>query len=84
MFDFSIIVWLFLIVFMLHEFEEIIFLKPWVGKNSAYLSKRFPKFVYFTPKVYQYFNPKVYHFNLISKSVSLLGAVPPPTGKRTF
>ncbi|MDD3310392.1 MAG: HXXEE domain-containing protein [Dysgonamonadaceae bacterium] len=43
MFDFSIIVWLFLIVFMLHEFEEIIFLKPWVGKNSAYLSKRFPK-----------------------------------------
>ena len=40
--------------------------------------------VYFTPKVYQYFNPKVYHFNLISKSVSLLGAVPPPTGKRAF
>jgi hypothetical protein len=40
--------------------------------------------VYFTPIVYQYFNPKVYHFNLISKSVSLLGAVPPPTGKRAF
>src|SRR5690554_6020706 len=40
--------------------------------------------VYFTSKVYQYFNPKVYHFNLISKSVSLLGAVPPPTGKRAF
>lgn len=43
MFDFSIIVWIFPIVFMLHEFEEIIFLKPWVGKNGAYLSTRFPK-----------------------------------------
>ena len=40
--------------------------------------------VYFTPKVYQYFNPKVYHFKLISKSVSLLLAVPPTTGKQAF
>jgi hypothetical protein len=28
---------------MLHEFEEIIFFKPWIRKNSAYLSKRLPK-----------------------------------------
>ncbi|QRX64206.1 hypothetical protein JS578_02805 [Dysgonomonadaceae bacterium zrk40] len=40
--------------------------------------------VYFTPKVYRYFNPKVYHFKLISKSVSLLLAVPPTTGKQAF
>ncbi len=40
--------------------------------------------VYFTPKVYQYFNPKVYHFNLISKSVFLPVAVPPPEGKQAF
>jgi hypothetical protein len=28
---------------MLHEFEEIIFFKPWIRKNSACLSERFPK-----------------------------------------
>jgi hypothetical protein len=42
-FDFSTIVWLFPIVFMLHEFEEIIFLKPWVRENSDYLQKWVPK-----------------------------------------
>jgi hypothetical protein len=41
--DFTTIVWLFPIVFMLHEFEEIIFFKPWIRKNSAYLSERFPR-----------------------------------------
>jgi hypothetical protein len=40
--DFSTIVWLFPIVFMLHEFEEIIFFKPWIRKNGIYLSERFP------------------------------------------
>lgn len=42
-FDFSTIVWLFPFIFMLHEFEEIIFLKPWVRENSVYLQKRVPK-----------------------------------------
>lgn len=43
MFEFTTIVWLFPIIFMLHEFEEIIFLKPWVRENSDYLQKRGPK-----------------------------------------
>ncbi|MDD2494383.1 MAG: restriction endonuclease subunit S, partial [Tissierellia bacterium] len=42
--------------------------------NRPFKVKQKSWIVYFTPKVYQYFNPKVYHFNLISKSVSLLGA----------
>lgn len=42
-FDFSTIVWLFPLIFMLHEFEEIIFFKPWVRENSDYLQKRVPK-----------------------------------------
>lgn len=39
----STIVWLFPIVFMLHEFEEIIFFKYWIKRNKGYLLKRFPK-----------------------------------------
>jgi len=42
-FDFSIIIWLFPVVFMLHEFEEIIFMKYWINKNKAFLSNKFPK-----------------------------------------
>ncbi len=30
------------VVFMLHEFEEIIMLKPWLAKNGAALERRFP------------------------------------------
>jgi len=37
------IVWLLPIVFMLHDFEEIIFFKSWLNKNKAYLAKRFPQ-----------------------------------------
>lgn len=33
---------LFPVVFMLHEFEEIIMLKPWLAKNSPELERRFP------------------------------------------
>ncbi len=36
-------IWLFPILFMLHDFEEIIFLPPWLHKNKPYLSDRFPK-----------------------------------------
>ena len=31
------------VVFMLHEFEEIIFIKPWIMKNGAFLRARFPR-----------------------------------------
>jgi len=34
--------WLFPAVFMLHEFEEIIFIKPWLARNGDYVRKRFP------------------------------------------
>ncbi len=41
--DFKTIVWLLPIVFMFHDFEEIIFFKSWIAKNKKTLSKRFPK-----------------------------------------
>jgi hypothetical protein len=41
--NFSVIVWLFPIVFMLHDFEEIIFFKPWINKNKEYLTEKLPK-----------------------------------------
>jgi hypothetical protein len=34
--------WLLLVFFMFHEFEEIIMMKPWVAKNKRGLRKRFP------------------------------------------
>jgi hypothetical protein len=37
------IVWLLLVVFMIHEFEEIIFFKSWINKNRDYLVKKIPK-----------------------------------------
>ena len=41
--NYSIIIWLFPIVFMIHDFEEIIFFKSWINKNKNYLSEKFPK-----------------------------------------
>jgi len=41
--DFKIIVWLLPIIFMIHDFEEIIFFKSWITKNKDYLSRKFPK-----------------------------------------
>ena len=31
------------IIFMLHDFEEIIMMKPWIKKNEEYICRRFPK-----------------------------------------
>jgi hypothetical protein len=31
--------WLLLVIFMFHEFEEIIFIKPWMMKNKRYIKK---------------------------------------------
>ncbi len=39
----SIIIWLLPIVFMIHDFEEIIFFKSWISKNKDYLTKKYPK-----------------------------------------
>jgi len=40
---YSTLVWLLPIVFMIHDFEEIIFFKPWIHKNRDYLAKKYPK-----------------------------------------
>jgi hypothetical protein len=39
-----ILVTLFPLIFMFHDFEEIIFMKSWLVKNSDYLQNRFPVF----------------------------------------
>ena len=43
MIDFKTIVWLLPIVFMFHDFEEILFFKSWITKNKGTLSEKFPK-----------------------------------------
>ena len=40
----STIIWLLPIVFMIHDFEEIIFFKFWIKKNWNYLEKKLPNF----------------------------------------
>ncbi len=37
------LIWLLPIVFMIHDFEEIIFFKPWMNRNKEYLTEKFPK-----------------------------------------
>ena len=41
--NYSTIIWLLPVVFMIHDFEEIIFFKPWINKNRDYLTEKFPK-----------------------------------------
>jgi len=36
------IAWTLPILFIFHDFEEIIFIKPWIRRNHQYLSVRFP------------------------------------------
>lgn len=42
--ELELIISLFPIVFMIHEFEEIICFKPWVTKNGSWLTNKYPKF----------------------------------------
>jgi len=37
------LLWSFVVVFMIHEFEEIIMLKPWLQRHRSELRARFPK-----------------------------------------
>jgi len=37
------LMWLLPVVFMLHDFEEIIMIKPWLARSSAGLARRFPR-----------------------------------------
>lgn len=41
--DIQILIWLFPIIFIFHDLEEIIFMKPWINKYRSYLNKRFPR-----------------------------------------
>lgn len=38
----TLLICLFPIVFMIHDFEEIIFFKPWINKNRVFLAEHFP------------------------------------------
>ncbi|GLC31665.1 HXXEE domain-containing protein [Clostridium omnivorum] len=40
--DIKIVVWLFPILFIFHDFEEIIFMQWWISKYRQYLCERFP------------------------------------------
>jgi hypothetical protein len=37
------VMWLFPVIFMIHDFEEVIMFKPWVTKNAGFIKKRFPR-----------------------------------------
>lgn len=37
------IIWFFPILFMLHDFEEIIFMQVWIRKNKSFLYNKFPR-----------------------------------------
>lgn len=41
---FDLVIYLLPIVFMLHEFEELVFLKPWLERNKTWIGRKFPRF----------------------------------------
>lgn len=41
--DMQMIIWLLPIIFIFHDFEEIIMMKPWINKNNEYIKTRFPR-----------------------------------------
>jgi hypothetical protein len=58
--------WLLLVIFMFHEFEEIIMMKPWITKNKSHLRQRFPVF---TSRLFPHFE------RLSASSISLIIAI---------
>ena len=61
--DIKAMVWLFPILFMFHDFEEIIFMQAWISKNRNYLTHRFPA-------LFKKLSP---HFDQITTSAFALG-----------
>ncbi|WP_425800977.1 HXXEE domain-containing protein [Desulfitobacterium sp. Sab5] len=47
-------IWLFPILFIFHDFEEIIFMRAWINKNRSFLRGRFPVLA---PKMFAHFDP---------------------------
>ena len=74
MIDFKTIVWLLPLVFMFHDFEEIIFFKSWLAKNKGSLSKRFPRLS--KPLIARFENLSVQAFSLaVAEEFVLLSLV---------
>ncbi|MGJ1204686.1 HXXEE domain-containing protein [Sphingobacterium lactis] len=61
--ELKILVLIFPIIFMIHDFEEIIFFKKWILRNENELTRRFPKIA----------NKLLPHFKNISTSSFALG-----------
>lgn len=61
--DIKVMVWLFPILFIFHDFEEIIFIQAWISKYRGYLCERFPKLS----------NKLLPHFDNITTSSFALG-----------
>lgn len=43
MINMQVIIWLFPIIFIFHDFEEIIFVEAWIKRNKTDLVRQFPK-----------------------------------------
>ncbi len=39
----NFLIWLFPLLFIIHDFEEIIFVKPWINKNRDFFLRKYPK-----------------------------------------
>ncbi len=59
----EILITLLPIVFMIHDFEEIIMFKPWLSKNKSEIKERFPKFENFLAKK-NYFDLSISGFSI--------------------
>ena len=59
----KVIIWLFPIIFIFHDFEEIIFMEMWIQKNKEFLSRKFPMLS----------KKMLSHFNNITASSFALG-----------
>jgi hypothetical protein len=57
--------WLLPINFMVHDFEEIIFINSWIKKNKAYIYEKFPQ-------VAKRFFPKIENLSTASFSLAVL------------
>lgn len=43
MVNMNVIVWIFPVLFIFHDLEELTFLKSWINRNNSFLAQKFPK-----------------------------------------
>jgi hypothetical protein len=65
------LMWLLPIFFMIHDFEEIIMMKPWLEKNAAVIQKRFPRLAAGLLPRLQRLSPAAYTFIVAQLFLSL-------------